>query len=160
MGKCVWTTTQHVLFFLPVVYDIWKPKQMNVSANSSTDCVAANQFFFSCTPQAASVTTTPSAVVLTKLCTKPAAAGAEVCVKDVCTTPRDHIASSASRATSPIPTARWIVPMRVYVSRRNERPFGGSFFFAVVHVLSLSLFELFSSRLRLQCRRDSERGAM
>lgn len=67
-------------------------------------------------PQAVTVTTTPSAVVSTRLCTRPVDGGVEVCVKVVCTTPQGQNVSSVPQATSLTPTAEWTVQMPAYVS--------------------------------------------
>lgn len=67
-------------------------------------------------PQAVSVTTTPSAVVLTRVCTRPVGGGVEACVRVVCTTPQGQSVTSVPQATSQIPTAKWTVLMPAYVS--------------------------------------------
>lgn len=67
-------------------------------------------------PQVVIVTTTPSAVDLTRRCTRPAGRGVEVCVRTVCTTPRGQSVTSVPRATSQTLTAKWTVLTPAYVS--------------------------------------------
>lgn len=67
-------------------------------------------------PQAVSVTTTPSAVILIRQCMRPVAGGVEVCVRTVRTTQQGQSVTSVPRATSPTLTAKWTVLMPAYVS--------------------------------------------
>lgn len=69
--------------------------------------------------QAVSVTTTPSAVVLTRQCTRPVGGGVEVCVKAVCTTLLGQSVTSVPQATSQTPAAKWTILMPAYVSGSN-----------------------------------------
>lgn len=108
--------------------------------------------------QDASATITPSAVTLTKPCTRPAAGEVEASATSVCTTRRDQSVTSVPPDTSPTPAVRWTAqtPAYVWISLTYTWLHLGYKYWTPGRVPSLCWL----GRLRLQSWGDGERRSL
>jgi len=93
-------------------------------------------------PQAVSVTITPSAVILTRRSTRLAGGGVEVCVRAACTTPQGQSVTSVCRATSQTAT-EWTTPTPAYVSGSSVKWNDRSFHYLTVEHFWCNLWRVF-----------------